>query len=315
LERLEAAQRELVAPPDESSDDVRPGESGDSGSELPRGQAELPQAHEFREVQDERARGANALESEQSDPWYRPSDDVRARAESDKLVGPTPVRVELIRVMRLSGQPGDRDSQPGRSGIAIERGTLTITPEAGEAVRHLTERAEEGLGRQIEAATAQYTAQAIGDPVWRTVSQRWVDDGSAGANAAAETVADFDADLHNILLNRPVQQFSSWAGLPGPAATVLGAAELPVDRPLQAATRIILVGGGIVVGMASGHAVLASARFKSLVHDEFTRGLAWGIENTLTKRGIAREAAADQDAAGPAERPAEGRPATGWTAE
>jgi hypothetical protein len=242
--------------------------------------------------------------------WYRATSGVRA--EPDQVAGPSPARVEMIRIVRLTPGPA-RPGQPGRSGIAIERGTLTITPEPGETVRHLTSRAEERLGRQVEAATAHSTAQAIGDPAWKTVSQRWVADGSAGFDAAAATVADFDADLHNILLNRPVQQFSSWAGAPGPAAAVLGgvagAADLPVDRPLGAVTRIIQV-GGIVVGMASGHAILASACFKSLVHDTFIEGLTRGIENTLTKRGVTREAATDRGVAGLADRLAAERTAT-----
>jgi hypothetical protein len=243
--------------------------------------------------------------------WYRATTGVRA--EPDQVAGPGPARVEMIRIVRLTPGPVRPGSQPGRSGIAIERGTLTITPEPGETVRHLTSRAEERLGRQVEAATAHSTAQAIGDPVWKTVSQRWVADGSAGFDTAAATVADFDADLHNILLNRPVQQFSSWAGVPGPAAAVLGgvagAADLPVDRPLGAVTRIIQV-GGIVVGMASGHAILASACLKSLVHDTFIEGLTRGIETTLTKRGVTREAAADRAVAGLADRLAAERTAT-----
>lgn len=245
--------------------------------------------------------GADAL------VWYRAAAGVRA--EPDQVAGLSPARVEMIRIVRLTPRPLRPGSQPGRSGIAIERGTLTITPEPGETVRHLTSRAEERLGRQVEAATAHSTAEAIGDPVWKTVSQRWVADGSAGFDAAAATVADFDTDLHNILLNRPVQQVSSWAGAPGPAAAVLGgvagAADLPVDRPLGAVTRIIQV-GGIVVGMASGHAILASACFKSLVHDTFIEGLTRGIENTLTKRGVTRAAAAGRPAT---ERAAEPRPA------
>jgi hypothetical protein len=137
--------------------------------------------------------------------------------------------------------------------------------------------------------------------------------------------------VHNLLLHRPVQQLSAGLGLPGPSPAVLGgvagAVELPIDRPMETITRIMQV-GGIAVGAMSGQPVLVSACFKSLVHDEFIRGLARGIEKTLTERGAVAEraptdratpgrtaadrAAADRAAAGRAatERAAEQRAAT-----
>lgn len=318
-DRLGHAQEELrhmQAELREAQDELRRshGDLHQAHSELRQAHSELPQAQD----ESQPPQGNQDDEDDEGDApvWYRAAVGVGTRAEPDQMAGLSPVRVELIRIVRLSPEGPGR--QPGRSGIAIERGTLTITPEPGETVRHLTRRGEERLGREIEAATAQYTAQTAGDRVWKTVSQHWTADGLAGFDAVARTVADFDADLHNILLNRPVQQLSSWAGLPGPASAVLGgaagAAGLPGDRPLEAVTRVIQF-GGIVVGMASGHAVLASACFKSFVHDKLIEGLARGIETTLTKRAVPREPAAGRAAAGPADRLAADRTTTERGAE
>ncbi len=289
-------------------------------AQLHEAQDELRQAQgELRQELDELRPAQEASKpphSNHSDPpvWYHSPADVRSWAESDQVADAGAIRVELIRIARLSPGPGSSVSQPDRpAGIMMERRTVTFSPAPGETVGEVTRRAEEHLGREIETAATEYAAQTIGDPVWKTVSERWVADGSAGFDTAARTVADFDADVHNILLNKPVQQLSYWAGLPGPVSAVLGgvagAAEIPIDRPLHAVTRIIQV-GGIVVGTMSGNPVLVSACFKSLVHDEFIRGVAKGIEEALrgcgvsnpsqraaTERPAAEHAAAEQAAA------------------
>ena len=210
------------------------------------------------------------------------------------------IRVELIRVARLRPDPG---SQAVRPGIVIERRTDTFSRKPGETVGEAIGRAEAHIGRGIEAAASQYAAQAIGDPLWKTVSERWAADGSAGIDAAAGTVTDFDAYVHNLLLGRPVRQISFELGLPGPIPAVLGgvagAVELPADRPLDTVARVIQV-GGIVVGVMSGHPVLVSACFKSLVHDKFIGALRAGIERTFSTpdASLMRERTATDPAAG-----------------
>jgi hypothetical protein len=103
-----------------------------------------------------------------------------------------------------------------------------------------------------------------------------------------------------------VRQISFELGLPGPIPAVLGgvagAVELPADRPLDTVARIIQV-GGIVVGVMSGHPVLVSACFKSLVHDKSIGALRAGIERTfgtpdasLTRERTATDPAADRAA-------------------
>jgi hypothetical protein len=230
----------------------------------------------------------------------------RRPAEAWPEAGPTadvgPARIELIRIARLSprpGRPADAGSERAeRVGVTIERRTVTISPEPGETAGEVAGRAEERLAREIEAAAAQDIAPAIGGPAWSIVSERWVTDDPAGADVAARTVADFDADVHNILLDRPVQQLSYWAGLPAPASAaagdLAGAAGLPVDRPLGMLTRVI-----------SGHPVLASASFKSLGHDEFVRGLETGLGRVFSRQGVVRV----DGPAEPARRPEITRPA------
>jgi hypothetical protein len=262
--------------------------------ELQRTQDELQRTQdELQRTQDELALALEAAESQRQDEslvWYRGPADARLRARSERAAQAGTVRVEMVRIAAwLRPGPGGSDGDPAQLvGTTIERRTVPVTPGPGETVSEATRTAAERLGQGIKAATAQYAAEEIGGPTWKIVSERWVADGSPGFDAAAGTVADFDAAVHNILLGKPVQQLSSWAGLPGPLPAVLGgvagAAELPIDRPLNAVRRIIQV-GGIVVSVISGNPVLASACFKSLVHDELIHGLEAGIERTLSKFG------------------------------
>jgi hypothetical protein len=273
--------------------------------ELQRTQDELQQAQvELSHAQDERARAREAAESQRQDEplvWYRGPAEARLLARSERAAQAGTVRVEMVRITAWLGPgPGGSDGEPGQLvGTTIERRTVPVTPAPGETVSEATRTAAERLGQGIKAATAQYAAEEIGGPTWKIVSERWVADGSPGFDAAAGTVADFDAAVHNILLEKPVQQLSTWAGLPGPLPAVLGgvagAAELPIDRPLNAVRRIIQI-GGIVVSVISGNPVLASACFKSLVHDELIHGLEAGIERTLSKVGaspVAERASAE----------------------
>jgi hypothetical protein len=246
---------------------------------------------ELRRTQDELAlETAESQRQDESLVWYRGPADARLLARSERAAQADSVKVEMVRITAWLGPgPGGSDGEPGQLvGTTIERRTVPVTPAPGETVSEATRTAAERLGQGIKAATAQYAAEEIGGPAWKIVSERWVADGSPGFDAAAGTVADFDAAVHNILLEKPVQQLSSWAGLPGPLPAVLGgvagAAELPIDRPLNVVRRIIQV-GGIVVSVISGNPVLASACFKSLVHDELIHGLEAGIERTLSKFG------------------------------
>lgn len=263
-------------------------------SELQQTQDELQQAQS--ELQEARARPLQAQDElrEASGPegppsdylvWYWPENGANSEPVPGHLTSADPVRIELIRVCKLTSRDDAFANEPGGPvGIILERSTITVSPEPSETAGQLTRRAETLLGHVVD----NYAAQTIGEPVWNAVSKRWLTKGN-GFEAAASSVDDFDSAMHNILLNKPVQLLCSWEGLPAPAAHVIGglagAANLPIDPLLNAVTRVIQI-GGIVVGAISGNPVVVSACFKSLVHDEFVRGLAAGIETTLQGREL-----------------------------
>jgi hypothetical protein len=268
-------------------------------SELQQAQSELQQAQS--ELQEARARPlqvqAELRETSESEGppndypvRYRRENSANSGAEPGHRASPGPVLIELIRIRKLTSRDDAFANDPGRPvGIILERSTIPVPPKPGETAGELTRRAEALLGHLVD----NYAAQTIGEPAWNAVSKRWLTKGN-GFDAAASSVEDFDSAVHNILLNQPVQLACAWAGLPPPAARVLGgvagAAGLPIDPLLNAVTRVIQI-GGIVVGAVSGNPVLLSACFKSLAHDEFVRGLAAGIKTTLRGRELS---AADQ---------------------
>jgi hypothetical protein len=249
--------------------------------------------------------------------WYRLPDGTPAGGSPDVPggapagPGPSPAgeAVDVV-VLRLTVDP-PAVSQPAAGGqpgqlvqVTVERATSTMWPRLGETPGELQARAENRLRAEIDGAVAQHSAQAIAQPAWNVVSRRWVATSWADINAAGGAVIDFQTDLHHLVLGQPVQELGTWIGLPAPVTGALAgiaeAAAIPGDRELTAVVRIIQV-GGIVLGAMSGHPLLASACFKSLVHDESVRAVETFISRELGRLGLVR--AEPPAAPDPVERP------------
>lgn len=249
--------------------------------------------------------------------WYRrPPDEPPAGAPSGVPggvpagLGPSPAGdpVDVI-MLRLTVDP-PAVSQPaaGREPgqlvqVTVERATSRIWPQPGETPGQLQGRAEGRLRAEIDGAVAEYSAQAIGQPAWKVVSQRWVAMSWADINAAAGAVIDFQVDLHHLVLGEPVPELGTWIGLPGPVTGALAgiaeAAAVPGDREPNAVVRIIQI-GGIVLGALAGHPLLASACFTSLVHDESIRAVETLISREFERLGLV---GAEPPAPDPVKRP------------
>jgi hypothetical protein len=203
-----------------------------------------------------------------------------------------PVTIEQFRISTLTLRPdtlADEPDGPDRVvRIIVQRRTEMVTPAPGDVTAAHVTRAEKHLRDVVEAATANYAAQNISGPTWTIVNERWVAT-SDGFTQAASALSAVESGLHDILLRDPMQLLSSSAGLPGSVSGVIGgfaaAVPLPIDRSIDAMTRVIQV-GGILVGAISGNPVLISACFKSLAHSEFVQCLETGIQQTLKGRGL-----------------------------
>ncbi len=288
----------------------------DREAELRRVRADLDQA---------RAERDDALAALATHPpaWYRLPDGTPAGGSSD-VPGGAPAGPGLsqageavdVVLLRLTVDPPAvsqpaAGSQPGQLvQVTVERTTSTMGPRLGETPGELQARAEDRLRAEIDGGVAQYSAQAIVQPAWNVVSQRWVATSWADINAAGGAVIDFQTDLHHLVLGQPVQELGTWIGLPAPVTGALAgiaeAAATPGDRELNAVVRIIQI-GGIVLGAMSGHPLLASACFKSLAHDESVRAVETFISRELGRLGLVR--AEPPAAPDPIERPGPaGRP-------
>jgi hypothetical protein len=280
----------------------------DQEAELRRVRADLDQA---------RAERDDALAALATHPaaWYRRLPDGTPAGGSPDVPGGAPAgpgpsaagEAADVVVLRLTVDPpavsrSAAGSQPGQLvQVTVERATSTLWPRLGETPGELQARAEDRLRAEIDGAIAQHSAQAIAQPAWNVVSQRWVATSWADINAAGGAVIDFQTDLHHLVLGQPVQELGTWIGLPVPVTGALAglaeAAAIPGDRELTAVVRIIQI-GGVVLGAMSGHPLLASACFKSLVHDESVRAVETFISGELGRLGLARA-----EPPGPASRP------------
>ncbi len=265
-------------------------ELGQAWSSLARAEQELRRAQaEFPEVGDESSRargdggsGAKTPPSERDDSavWYRRDKG----AKPGELISADSVRVELISICWLTVRQEASASEPGgRDAIILQRRTEKISPKPGETAGQVIGRAEARLRHVVEAAAANYAAQAIADPAWTVVSGCWVTKADS-FTAAASTVANLKTDVHNVLLNKPAELIGSGLGLPKPVglaiAGIADQVKLPIDPSLDAMTRVIQI-GGIVVGAISANPVLVSACFKAIAHEAFVQCLADGIEKIL----------------------------------
>jgi hypothetical protein len=292
-------------------------ELGRREARLSEQEAELRQARAGLERARAELDGARAALARQPPAWYRrPADAAPDGAPADVPggalagPGPSPAAGAIVVLVRLTADPPavsqlPAGSQPGQLvQVTVERATSRIWPRPGETTGQLQARAEDRLRAEIDEAAAQDSAQAIGQPIWNIVGQRWVAPNWADINAAAGTVIDFQADLHRLVLGEAAQELGTWIGLPGSVTGALAgiaeAAAVPGDRQLTAVVRIIQI-GGIVLGAMSGHPLLASACFKALVHDESIRAVETLISQEFGRLGLVR--AEPPGAPGPAGRP------------
>jgi hypothetical protein len=281
LRRLYAELQRLQAAVQQSQAELR-----QSQAELEQSQAELEQSQA--ELQPSRAGLAHthAALAGQPTAWYRAPAGVRLG------LGPGAPATEVgVILVRLSVDPRAASRADGAVRVIVERAMFPVSPVPGETAGELYPRAEGRLRQEIDGAVAQYAAQAIVEPVWKVAARRWVPTDPAGMNAAAGVVTSFEADLNDLVLGKPVRELGTWAGLPSPAANVLGgiaaAAAMPGDRELDTVVRIIQI-GGIVAGALAGHPPLAVACFKSLVRDEAINALEAVISREFSSLGLSR---------------------------
>jgi hypothetical protein len=182
---------------------------------------------------------------------------------------------------RLSSSPRDPSASGQATRMVVHRQVVTLSPEPGETAGHFIARAEDRLREELAATAAVSPAEKIGECILPAV-QPW----------PAAAVDDGSEILRNIVIGKPVQEISSWAGASQPMSAALGriadiAPITPVDAAFTAVKRVIQI-GTIAWGALTANPLLVAAGVKAIGHDILVDKIEEGIERTLLDRGPAK---------------------------
>jgi hypothetical protein len=147
---------------------------------------------------------------------------------------------------------------------------------------------DDGFRERLADAAADYFAARAGDPLFATITHRWVTRDSFPETTAAQALSGVGSGL-KALAEKPLEQAGAEMRLPEPAASVTAgiSAELilePVTRPLRQVAEICEV-FGVVAGLVTGLHPLTMACAKMLAHDGLNRAIAEGITEAAREVG------------------------------
>jgi hypothetical protein len=152
---------------------------------------------------------------------------------------------------------------------------------------------------------ADYVAQKISDAAFASTDTWWIVSDPRGFDWTAQKVGRAQLGLHRLLIGDRVEAvWGAFSGGPAPGAVadIASAIPLPVDEPLGFIKQLVDV-AGMAVGVLAGFPVLTTACCKSFLHDQLTRGVAWGVRQVI-------QGPANPDREGRPGRPAPLQPAT-----
>jgi hypothetical protein len=203
------------------------------------------------------------------------------------------------RPWRSVRKPGDRsgfepsliDKPADQSGFSSYKPSLIDKP--GEASRSGISERLRGSGPadltvliqgETEGAVAEYTANAFEDKILNAL---WnVGETSAdndGFLKAEDIISALDTNVHVVALRDPSEVALSHAGVPDGSFWSSIIQEAPIgiiDKPLEFIEHCAEI-AGMLAGCATGHAALAYACFKKLVHDEIHDLSVAAIEHVM----------------------------------
>jgi hypothetical protein len=172
--------------------------------------------------------------------------------------------------------------------VVVQRDSMPVQLDRRGTVALLIAGARHYLHEEAIGTAADYSTRTGWEPVWNGLVEGWL----VKDQGLARGVTDLKEGLHSLMLGKPADLIGTQIGLPGPAALVFTqvgvSIPLPFDRGLVTLRRAVEF-GGILVGAATGNAVLVGASVKSFVHDEATRVISGSIEKALHDLGATEE--------------------------
>jgi hypothetical protein len=137
---------------------------------------------------------------------------------------------------------------------------------------------------EVDGTIDEYTADQLDSKIFDTLFDLWKTSDERGPVRADNIIGALDSNIHIIGLKDPSGVLLASISVPGASFWSSIVQEAPiniVDKPLGLIRRCVEV-GGIIVGVATGHSVMAWACFKALLRNEVHRMSAKAVDHLMT---------------------------------